>query len=263
MWSISKRMKKNDSGMTLVELLVAFAVSAIVLSGLSYIIFSVLQFYGRANANVEIQNESQTSLNLVIDSIIAAKGVCFIEEDSTTVDPEEITCALFGKLDLDDTGMNTMTFTGDAILWQPKYKEMYLMSGTYDLGSFSSEAAAPLEAITAMKEKKLQADREDRLPYLMAQNVTAFELKVDDSCFVAPISKSEDEMTEEEKKKVGKSYFENPLIIHINMEFEYEYQSGKKITRQIDDNVAVRNRLDNVYIQRKGEYMTKYLRNQG
>lgn len=262
MWSISKRKKKNDSGMTLVELLVAFAVSAIVLSGLSYVIFSVLQFYGRANANVEIQNESQTSLNLVIDSIIAAKGVCFIEEDSAAVAPDEMTCALFGTLHLDDTGMNTMTFTGDALLWQPEYKEMYLMSGTYDLGSFSSEAAAPLEAIANMKAE-LPADRADRLPYLMAQNVTAFELKADDSCFVAPISKPEDEMTEEEKKKVGKSYFENPLTIHINMEFEYEYQSGKTITRQMDDNVAVRNRMDYVYIQREGEYMTKYLRNQG
>ena len=66
--------------MTLVELLVAFAVSAIILAGLSYIIFSVLQFYGRANANVEIQNESQTSLNLVIDTILSAKGACYIEQ---------------------------------------------------------------------------------------------------------------------------------------------------------------------------------------
>ncbi len=265
MWNTSRSREKNDKGMTLVELLVAFAVSAIVLSGLSYIIFSVLQFYGRANANVEIQNESQTSLNLVIDSILSTKGVCYIEEDSSAIDPssDAMTCALFGELTLDDSGIKTMTFTGDAIIWQPKYREMYLMSGTYDLGSFSEEAAAPLEAIAAMKGK-LPGSGDERLPYLMAQNVSSFELKAEESCFVEPVSKEESEMTEEEKKKIGKSYFKNPLIININMEFEYEYQNGKPpITRQMDDNVAVRNRLDYVYIQRDGKGMIKYLRDQG
>ncbi|MGN0377926.1 MAG: PilW family protein [Suilimivivens sp.] len=264
MWNISRDKKRNDKGMTLVELLVAFAVSAIVLTGLSYIIFSVLQFYGRANANVEIQNESQTSLNLVIDSILSAKGVCFIEQDASSIDPtsDTITCALFGKLELDESGMNTMTFTGDAVLWQPKYQEMYLMSGTYDLETFSDEANAPLEAISKMISK-LPPPGDERLPYLMAENVTAFELKASENCFVEPISKPEDEMTEEEKKKAGKNYFENPLTININMEFEYEYQNGKVITRQMDDNVSVRNRLDCVYIQRDGKGMIKYLRNPG
>ena len=269
MWNISdKRRKKriadhavNNMGMTLVELLVAFAVSAIVLTGLSYIIFSVLQFYGRANANVEIQNESQTALNLVMDSVIAAKGVCFIEQDASAIDPttDEMTCALFGDLVIDDT-TTVMTFTGDAVMWQPKSQEMYLMSGTFDLGTYTDAATAPIEAIEAMKTK-LPAAGDARLPYLMAQNVTAFELTADSSCFVPKSNKAESEMTEEEKKKSKKNYFENPLIIHINMEFEYQYQTGKVVTRQMDDKVSVRNRLDQIYIQRSGKSMLKYLRN--
>ena len=48
------------------------------------------------------------------------------------------------------------------------------------------------------------------------------------------------------------------------MEFEYEYQNGKVTTRQMDDNVSVRNRLDSVYIQRNdGKGMIKYLRDPG
>lgn len=264
MWNTGNLTNKNNSGMTLVELLVAFAVSAIVLVGLSSIIFSVMQFYGRSNAHVEIQNESQTSLNLVIDSIISAKGVCFIEEDASALDPEHLSCALFGEIDLDTSGTKAMTFRGEAIFWQPKYREMYLMSGDFDLGTYSDETQAPLEALSAMKSK-LPASREDRIPYLMAQDVTAFELKGMDECFVEPINKPEEEMTEEEKKmaekmKDGKHYFENPLIVHINIEFEDEYQTGKTITRQIDDNVSVRNRLDCIYVQRETEGMTKYLR---
>ncbi|MBQ8598369.1 MAG: prepilin-type N-terminal cleavage/methylation domain-containing protein [Lachnospiraceae bacterium] len=262
MWNTSNLKNKNNSGMTLVELLVAFAVSAIVLVGLSSIIFSVMQFYGRSNAHVEIQNESQTSLNLVIDSIISAKGVCFIEEDASAIDPatDHLSCALFGEILLDDTGTKAMTFRGEAIFWQPKYREMYLMSGTFDLGTYTDETQAPLEALTAMKGK-LPALQEDRIPYLMAQDVTVFELRGMDECFVAPINKPEEEMTEEEKKQAGKHYFENPLIIHINIEFEDEYQTGRVITRQIDDNVSVRNRLDHIYVQRESEGMTKYLRN--
>lgn len=264
MWNTTNFTNKNNSGMTLVELLVAFAVSAVVLAGLSSIIFSVIQFYGRSNAHVEIQNESQTSLNLVIDSIISAKGVCFVEQDASSIDPasDTLTCALFGELKLDTSGTKAMSFAGEAILWQPKYEEMYLLSGTFDLGTYSDEAMAPLEAIEAMKGK-LPANREDRVPYLMAQNVTAFELTCLEECFVEPINKPEEEMTEEEKRRSGKDYFKNPLIIHINMEFADEYQTGRVLTRQIDDNVSVRNRLDQVYIQREGGGMIKYLRDPG
>lgn len=264
MWSTSEKGKRNNKGMTLVELLVAFAVSAIILAGLSYIIFSVLQFYGRANANVEIQNESQTSLNLVIDTILSAKGACYIEQDASTLDPatDDMTCALFGELKFDKNVKN-MTFIGTAIYWQPKYREMYLMTGNYDLGAYTDEAKAPLEAIAAMKGQ-LPAYGDARLPYLMAQYVTAFELETLDSCIVKPSTKSEDEMTEAEKKRIGKNYFTNPLTIHVNMEFEYEYQNGKVTTRQMDDNVSVRNRLDSVYIQRNdGKGMIKYLRDLG
>lgn len=262
MWNISKKKSRNDKGMTLVELLVAFAVSAIILAGLSTILFSVLQFYGRTNANVEIQNESQTSLNLVIDTILTTKGVCYIEQDASSVDPasDDITCALFGELKFDQS-VKTTEFTGTAIFWQPKYQEMYLMTGTYDLGTFSDEANAPLEAITAMKSQ-LPSSVEDRLPYLMAQNVTAFELTTLENCLIEPVSKPEDEMTEEEKKRIGKYYFENPLVIDVNMEFEYEYQNGKVITRQMNDKVSVRNRLNYAYIQRRGRGMIKYLRYQ-
>lgn len=262
MWNTSKRKDKNNKGMTLVEMLVAFAVSAIVLAGLSAMIFSVLRFYGRSNAHVEIQNEAQTSLNLVIDSIISAKGVCFVEEDASAIDPasNHLSCALFGELILEESVTKAMSFQGEAVIWSKKDREMYLLSGNFDLGTYTDETQAPLEALAAMKGE-LPAAREDRVPYLMAQNVISFELEGLDECFTEPVNKPLEEMTEEEKKMAGKHYFENPFTIHINMEFEDEYQNGKTISRQIDDNVFVRNRLDHIYVQRKDEGMTKYLRN--
>lgn len=252
MWNTSKRKKQNEKpyinnqGLSLVELLVAFAVSAIVLSGLTYLIITSLKLYGRTNANVEVQNESQTALNAVMDSALGAKGICFAETDASAISPasEEPVGALFGKLTLNDD--TTMEFTGDAVFWQPNLQEMYLLSGTYPLGNYKSKAEAPSEAWEEMK-KKLPKEKEARLPYLMAQHVTGFSLKAADYCFIE---------TEEE------TYFENPLILELSMKFSYEYQEGKFATREIEDNISVRNRLDQVYIQRLGDGSIKeYIRN--
>ena len=49
------KVKNDNRGLSLVELLVAFAVSAIVLSGLAYLMINVLNIFGRTNVNVELQ----------------------------------------------------------------------------------------------------------------------------------------------------------------------------------------------------------------
>ena len=256
MWSTNKQKateKNTNAGMTLVELLVAFAVSAVVLAGLSYMLISSLRLYARTNANVEAQNESQTALNLVLDSILAAKGVCLIEEDPAALTgTDALTCALFGEPELHDD--KSMVFTGDAILWQPSFQEMYLLSGTYSLGNYTTEAEAPLEAISDMKSE-LPADRDDRLPYLMAQNITSFQIKTEESSFAIP------ETTPAPGEDVSRYYFKNPLILDVSMKVEVTYQNDKTIVREMGDSVAVRNRLNAVYIQREGRGMIKYLRN--
>ena len=96
--------------MSLVELLVAFAISSVILAGLTYMMVTSLKLYGRTNANVDAQNEAQTALNLVVDSVMSAKGVCMAETDPARVAsyPDEIVCALFGDLKIHDD--NTMEF---------------------------------------------------------------------------------------------------------------------------------------------------------
>jgi prepilin-type N-terminal cleavage/methylation domain-containing protein len=266
MWITNRRKKqnrknRNNRGMTLAELLVALAVSSIVLAGLSAILFSVLRMYGRTNANVEAQNETQTALNLVLDSILSTKGVCLAEWDADAVDDSALACALFGELNL-VTADKTMNFSGDAVFWQPGLKEMYLMSGTYDLGTYSDEAQAPLEAIAQMKTK-LPEEQKDRLPYLMAQNVTAFEIKTDAACF--DTAGAEASPSPEPSASPGKIkyYYNAPLILNVSMTVEVDYQNGKSVTRELSDSVSVRNRLNYVYIQRDSKGMVKYLRNQG
>jgi len=266
MWIINKKKRKKKTGkeygadqrgMTLVELLVAFAVSAIVLTGLSYMLFSSLRLYGRTNANVDAQNESQTALNLVLDSILSAKGIVLTEQDPSSVGAGEITCAMFGELEVRND--KSMKFTGDAVLWQPDVAEMYLMSGTYELGVCSDEAMAPKEAMTAMKGL-LPADAQDRLPYLMAQNITAFQIECAEECFAVPTPTPVPAGTPDPGKI--KNYFDEPLILNVSMTVEVDYQNDKSVTREMSDSVAVRNRLSEVYIDRDGAGIIKYLRYQ-
>jgi prepilin-type N-terminal cleavage/methylation domain-containing protein len=250
MWNTNSR--QNNNGMTLVELLVALAVSSIILTGLSFMLVSVLKLYARTNANVEAQNESQTALNLVIDSVIGAKGVCLQEWDwdSDNVDSDKennIFCILLGDLTINADGKSA-AFKGDAIMWQPSAKEMYLMSFSGDDESsncsFSDKAEAPLKAIENAISK-LPANGEERLPYLMAQNVSSFNIVTHDSCF---------------KEESGEYYFENPVVFDISLEIEYTYQYGKEpITRTIEDSAYIRNHLKYVYIQKEGSSMIKYL----
>lgn len=259
MWNINRQQtteKNKNSGMSLVELLVAFAVSAVILTGLSYMLITSLRLYSRTNANVDAQNESQTALNLVLDSIMQAEGVCLVEEDPSSLAVDAMTCALFGKLDFHDD--KSMVFTGAAILWQPSSEEMYMMSGTYALGNYTTKAQAPLEAVAAMKGQ-LPADREDRLPYLMAQNITSFQIKTEESNFAIP--ETTPAPGEDASTFISKYYFKNPLILDVSMTVQVAYQGDRTVAREMEDSVAVRNRLNEVYIQRGSKGMITYLRN--
>ena len=116
------KIKNDNRGLSLVELLVAFAVSAIVLSGLAYLMINVLNIFGRTNVNVELQNESQTAMNLVIDNIMDAGGLCMIETDHVPVPGDTgntPACVLLGKLTISDADYESVSFVGDAVIWDP------------------------------------------------------------------------------------------------------------------------------------------------
>lgn len=267
-------IESDQRGMTLVEILVALAVSAIVLTGLGYMLVTSLQLYSRTNANVDAQNETQTALNLVLDGVLAAKGVYLIEEDAAQAatkaeaDADYVTCALFGNLELESDGTSGTgafgTFTGDAIFWQPSTQNMYLMSGTFSLADDIPKDAETSEkvvkAIEAMKNKALPATEEERLPYLMAQNITAFQIKTDDASFVTEESSASPEASPATSPADVKKYFKNPLILKVTMTVDIVYQNGKSVSREMSDSVSVRNRLNKVYIDRDGNGVVEYLR---
>lgn len=265
----------NNKGLSLVELLVALAVSSIVLAGLSFLMINVMKLYARTNANVELQNEAQTAMNLVLDNIMDASGLCMVEPVSVPVanDPaNQPVCILLGNLKVNGADFGSAEFTGDAVVWDPDplVQEMYLLTyeegnpGIFNTSGAASESEAALLAIGKIQQEVLDLPMEDRLEYLLARNVTVFDVRIADYyTFPEPEDKLDpdnpyDALGNQIKKKIY--YYNMPMVLAVHLEFEMEYQTGREVTRIIDDDAAIRSRLPYIFVYRKNESgMMKYI----
>lgn len=245
----------NNKGLSLVELLVAFAVSAVVLAGVSYLILNVMNIFARTNANVELQNESQTAMNLIVDNVMDANGICLIERADGNK-PSDFDCVLLGELKVADNF--SACFTGEAVIWDVTKKKVYLR--TYDgktaqtsLNISEGEASSESDCAVVALQKVITAfstmSEEERMAFLMSECVVDFSLKVADYYEMPMPKEITDPNDPENKKKVF--YYAYPLVLSLHMEFEREYKSGKPpLTRSMDDDIYLRNGTGAVYIQR-------------
>lgn len=67
------RLTGNNKGATLVELIIAMAVAAIVLSMIMYFIFGAAKSYQRTSDEVNLQLEAQTAINQISNIILEAR----------------------------------------------------------------------------------------------------------------------------------------------------------------------------------------------
>lgn len=281
MWNMEARGVEDmkNKGMSLIELLVAFAVSGIVLAGAAYLIVTCLMLYGRTDAHVLVQNETQTAMNLVLDQVMEAQGIC-MEEPSAGGNTE---CILLGNWDFELSGITCAAyFKGTVIFFiQPSGAtegELYLV--TYPNGLTGEDAAKPGYAKLAsktftpeeMKKEgtvrartaeeamgKVKSDingqtHEQRQQWLMAQHIQSFRITIPgpEQALKTETVYYWNGTTEEIHS------FEEPFTLDINMELEYDYQSGS-VDRDLADSVSVRSRLYEVYIKRDGT-MKEYIR---
>ena len=251
----------NNKGLSLVELLVAISVSMLVLGGFAYMIINVMNMFARTNANVDLQNESQTAMNLVIDNIMDATGVCMIEVPDASVGAAPV-CVLLGDLAISDTDYNSVSFVGDAVIWDPAKKEMYLKTyrniteGALPISGATSESEAAIKAIEEVRDQVLNLPDDSRLQYLMAQYVSGFDVKTADY-YTFPASEEKPDPDNPGSTKTV-HYYTAPIVLKMQMNFELEYKAGKIYKREIQEEIAIRNRMPYLYMQRVGSSMIKY-----
>ena len=231
----------------------------------SYLMINVLTIFGRTNVNVELQNESQTAMNLVIDNIMDAGGLCMIETDHVPVPGDAgntPVCVLLGKLTISDADYESVSFVGDAVIWDPAEEEMYLLTyqnmteGAITASGAVSKSDAALIAVEEIKKQVLNLSVEDRKPFLMARHVTSFDLRPADY-YQFPESGSKPDPDQPGLSQTV-YYYQSPIVLSLHMEFAMEYKAGRELTREMDDDISIRSRIPCIYLQRKGSSMLPY-----
>ncbi len=104
---------KKKKGLTLIELIVALAISGIVMAMLASIIVSCYKSYTKENTKAEIQNNAQMIMNKLGDAIMEAK---IIEMDGTQLKTSEVKDGAF------------MDKVGKLISYEASSKKLYMAS---------------------------------------------------------------------------------------------------------------------------------------
>lgn len=269
---------RDDRGVSLVELLVAFAVSAIVITMLGGLLFFGLRLYGRNTAHTEVLNEAQTTMNLIVDTIMESQGICM-----HSVSGIDIECVLLGDLQIKETGSGyDVFFKGKAIVTDihrigtdgKSVRRMYLVSfpnndfranangyaklltGEATGGALDAEKRGTIaaEALNMVQTYTLNLSEEEKTMWLLARYITGCSMKVDhyvgtDSEYASDSDSAYYKETKSYKNGANESfyYYEEPVTVNISIALEYDYGSGR-VTRNLENRATIRSRVDAVYI---------------
>ena len=218
-------IQSDNKGLTLVELLVTLAVSAVLAAAVSLMIGYSVNTYQNENVNISVQSELQTNVNQIMDAIMSSSGAVIQKKDATTTDYAGFgqfkeTYKANGDLDhVDFTG--TVFFSGSS-------GEIYLGRGTGTGGT----AKVAVEAVVDPLKTAVAADGR---PYLLGQNAQTFWISIDTST----ASKCIDSTT---------STYKNPLTVNVQLEFK-KNGAGKVFEKKVTDNATMRNKVTaDIYI---------------
>lgn len=247
-------LKNDNKGLTLVELLLTFAISAIVLSGLAYMLVTSLKLSQRNNANVEVQSEVQTAMNLIIDNIMEAQGICLkVPASGVTTD-----CILFGETSIRKIGSEyVFYYKGNAVVADitSGRGELYLIEfpnetfpaeadGYCKIDAAVNELDCVSRSIEKIKDDITNLPEDQRIKWLMAQNITGFT--------ITPCSEYGEETVVENGVDVIKNLYTETFTLKITLSAESDYGFGKT-TRVLNDKAAVRSRMSKIYVTKPGE----------
>ena len=229
------KLGKDNKGFSLVELLVAITISAIVAGGIGYLLTTSLRMYNKDTVDVTLQQELQITLNQIVDYAMESETIV---ADFDGNPPEYLALGTFDK-----TKLNAQ------IIWQDGNK-LYIKKATIADFCLSAdpENAHYREIDKSKIESLIPSAGTSSDANLLAQYVTAFKVTG-----IGGIV----EVKDESGNVTGHAY-ENPLSIILELEFKKSVATADR-NKKVEDTVSLRNKVTNdIYVNIPGQLDQTY-----
>lgn len=233
--------KLNNQGFSLVELLVALAISGIVIVMISLLIVNSSNLFNNENKNIDLQNEFQVVDGFLSETLMEAKTIDIKDNDDGTltlytgtrgsdealqpVTTEPIEAATTGATDgsiatkpieATTTGAAAASITTERIItFKPDSNSLY---------------------ITKSKEASLTKGNR------ISSSVKKFKVSIDDSC--KTYKEVENSITHE--TTLEHTGYANPIILNIELNISNEKSDKTEVVK-----ITVRNQLKKVVVNGK------------
>lgn len=209
-------MKKDNRGLSLVELLVAIAIAAIISGSITYLIRTSLHLYGNETADVALQQELQVTLNQIMDYAMESQELVISGDESATY------YVALGKIvkdtEKDDDTPAEPDKLDAQIIWREDDK-LYLKKELIE----NINEKAKDETLPAAIDDIISSASSEKDNYLLSEYVSNF--LVSPSGIISETTK-----------------YENPLSINITLGFS-KRGSSKDITKSVSDKAVLRNKI--------------------
>lgn len=225
LFRLKNRIHNDNSGLSLVELLVAIAIGAIVSGSIASLLIFSLRMYGKQTVDVEMQQEIQTTSNFIIDAIMESDSfIVSNSKDSSGIGRSDI--VILGKFEYS----SELSFSGyvfclkdvdstskDGKLFMKKYSSKALTSACVN-----SDVIVPEKIV-----KELSYNVAGNSANLLATNIQIFNL--------SPTSDSVQEST-------SPKTYSNPFSVNLNLQFA-KNAGTNDVKKELHDTIAIRNTL--------------------
>ena len=244
------KLGKDNKGFSLVELLVAITISAIVAGGIGYLLTTSLRMYNKDTVDVSLQQELQITLNQIVDYAMESETIVADFDDTY---PNYLALGTFESVS--GTGVLDKTKLNAQIIWQDGNK-LYIKKATIaDFCLSADPENAHYREIDKSKIVSLiPSAGTSSDANLLAQYVTAFKVTG-----IGGIV----EVKDESGNVTGHAY-ENPLSIILELEFKKSVAAANK-NKKVKDTAYLRNKVTNdIYVNVSGQsyqYCSLYEKN--
>jgi len=205
----------KNKGFSLVELLVAISIAAVVAGSVGFLLTTSLRMFGNETTEVSQQQELQTSLNMIMDYAMESQSLVISNSGTQTE------YLALGTIDSSDSSkLNSEVFFVDN-------RNLYMCKiPISDYEKVQDVTPRNLDdRVKKIKEDALD-DSANLAQYLLAENVTSFYVQADGA-----------------KKEGENRYYTNPLSIEVSLEFTKKGFS-KEIQKKVSDRAVFRNSIN-------------------